>query len=307
MAAKPCVAVAVQPVSKHTRTHLPLSGIGYCIVVCFSLACSLGTAVHGDEAPNGPAKRILLYTDNTPGAMVWSYAHAWSAYHANVDVQIVTSQSSFIDTLPAFAWDRVVVTERHAEASPAYASALAAYVESGGYAMIHRWREDATNPPEALQIVQAPVASHVWYAGQTIWAYYLTKLESEKASGVDAGYVMKSFSGVSTGATSIVSTIGMGQLVAGLHTAAQQNPPTDESCEGKMDECVIKAQDEHIARNADCRRAYGPRPLATPPSPGSPEKLKACLLNALQAMHGDIVKIVNDYFVCVDIRSLPSQ
>ena len=139
-----------------------------------------------------PAGSVLLYTDNTPGAIIYANGHVGAANRQNFDVQVVTSISALETALPAKSWKYVVVAEKHSEGAPSYTAELATYLEGGAWAMIYRWKEDTNDPPSANQPVQAPTALHVWTRGGTAWGYIRTKLDSDSASGTSTGYVTKS-------------------------------------------------------------------------------------------------------------------
>jgi len=277
------------------------------LLTVVAVACSLNRPAHSEDPPPEPAGHVLLYTDNTPGAVVWAHADLWAANGQGYEVQIVTNVEAFKSAIPSRNWRYVIVAEKHVEGAPTYSSELAAYVDSGGWAFIHRWREDPANPPPSNQIVNAPGVSHIWLNGFTVWGYYLSKLDSERAAGSSSGYATKSFDNVEVHASSVVFPLGMVALEPSVQSGAAMATPEPATCEGALKEQRRLITADFIIRSERCDSTYGPDPAGNPPNPGNPQKHETCMLNAANAMR-DMVRIaVEDYFVCVDKRSPPVQ
>lgn len=276
------------------------------LVATLVMACSANRHALGQNPPPPtPSGHVLLYTDNSPGAIVWAYAHLWAAHRQNFDVHVVTSTSAFESALPSKAWNHVIVAEKHSEGAPAYTPELSTFVDANGWAMIHRWKEDAESPPAANQVVSAPTASYVWANGDTAWSYYKCRLELEKASGISSGYITKSFNGVGMENASVVHPTGMPILEQGVVLASASIGPPPETCEERMWKAAENAEKEWARRKGECSKAYLPNPSAVPPYPGDPVKFKKCVTDALKAFNQDIEDAVNDYFVCEDIANPP--
>ena len=274
-------------------------------VVMIAVLCGAPSQTVQADDPPAPAGRVLLYTDNTPGAMAWAHAHLWGAHAGNYDVQVVTNHAAFIAALPTHGWKFVVVAEKHAEGNPSYATALGNYVDSGGWAILHRWKKDPHDSPQAGQVVLAPTASHVWSHGATSWVYISTKLDDRLVSGATPGYTTKSFNDVEIDSFSPMNTSAMAALQAGLLTAAAADPPA-ASCAEQLREDLAAAADVFITRTARCIEAYG-----APPGPnggnGNPEKLGKCLAATAEIVKNRVTEAMENYRLCLDLQAPPPQ
>lgn len=270
-----------------------------CMASLIAAACTLSSRTsRSDPPPPHPEGYVLIYTDNTPGALLWAYGYLWAVNANNHEVQVVTSVSSFENTLPQRNWSLVVVAEKHTEGVVAYSTELASYVDGGGWAHIFRWKEPSGDPPLQHQILLAPTALHVWRHGHTAWAYFRTTLDADHDSGSSAGYITKSFNGVQVEAAVTLGANGMEPLAAGVIAAGTQEQPP-QSCKEKFKKATEDAWKNYNESIADCDTVYGPSPPGTVPfDPGNPEKLVDCYNIFADFLDHDLKRAAERYRLC---------
>lgn len=245
---------------------------------------------------------VLIYTDNSPGAIVWAAPYVQATNAIGYHVEIVTSESDFREKIPTKSWACIVVADAHTESVPTYSSELVGYVETGGMAILNRWRTADAGTPGPGQIVVAPTAIHVWTKGQTAWSYFGTKLDEEKSAGTSIGYEAKSFVDIDVMPSVIVTAPSMTPLVPGLAAAAVASNDDNVSCEQQLVLDVQAAFNACTADVANCNLAYAPRPHDVPPVEGNPEKLAKCIVNATKHFATESARATERYLVCKDIE-----
>lgn len=267
-------------------------------LICLGFVLSATTTIKAQEP--SPSNDVLIFTDNTPGTMLWAWPQMQVALQDGNTVHAVTTVAEFITQLPAKNWKRVIVAEKHTEGAPTYTAALTAYVENDGLALIFRWKEDPASPPSAGQLAAAPSGIHVWFAGATSWNYFQTKLNKDEASGSTSGYITKSFVEVGLDATQILAAAssGISIIEAGVYTAVAPDPRT---CLEQLLIDIDKAIEEFEGTVTKCNLAHAPRPNDVPPFPGNPEELAKCIEEASKFLDQDTKKATFHYLLCLKI------
>jgi len=75
------------------------------ILTATVLFLSLNREALAEDSPPEPSGHVLLYTDNTPGAIVYAHGHLWAANRQNYDVHVVTNVDDFVSALPTMSWN----------------------------------------------------------------------------------------------------------------------------------------------------------------------------------------------------------
>ncbi|MCB9853681.1 MAG: hypothetical protein H6819_11340 [Phycisphaerales bacterium] len=262
----------------------------------------LGWAGASRAADPLPGTEVLVYTDNSPGAIVWAVPYVQASISAGYAVEVVTSENIFREAIPAKPWAVVVVADVHSETAPSYSSELVEYVEGGGMAILNRWRTAGAPTPGPNQIVVAPTAIHVWTKGQTAWSYYGTKLDEEKSAGTSIGYETKTFVNIDVMPSVVVTAPTMTPLVPGLAVAAAAADDNNVGCEEQFTLDLQAAFNACTADIEKCNRAYAPRPHSNPPFEGNPDKLAKCIINATKHFATESARAAERYLVCKDIE-----
>lgn len=288
-------------ISTNFRSLLPWATLGLFAIAAVLTHLPSPRAVADDPTSIG---QVLLYTDNSPGALLLANGHMTAARRLGYDVYVRTSTQEFVDMLPTYHWNYVIVAAQYATDTPPYADSLRTYVDGGGHAHIVRWRDDPSSPAPRDSAVLAPTAIQVWLNGATTTGY--AECPDEKSATSSSGYSFSGFDGIRLGAISVLSNGTVCAISAGVYAAQpgpNPPPPTSQSCLatffGDIQAAVTKYDEDKQA----CLLAYAPDPNASPPKPGNPEKLADCLKGASTDFINAITAAYRRYKVCLDIAT----
>lgn len=221
---------------------------------------------------------VLVYTDNSPGAIITANAMHHAARSQGYATIVTLDEAEFIALLPQRQWDSVLVVTRYESATPGYRDALAQYVDAGGWAQIFTWKDD---PNRTIQgpLLLGPTAIQVWTRGKTARTYTLCQTTRIVEPAVN-GYVLEDFTEVTGGTMQAVVEPTCVALVAGAYQSVSVLPENLTQALAEFYEELDSAWHELEMHMQLCHDVYGGDPHAQPPIEGDPDGLATCVQEA---------------------------
>ncbi len=116
---------------------------------------------------------VLIYSDQTPGSVIYAEVSCWLAEQRGEDVWFVTDVETFEQELmyPVYPdWSSVVVAAQYSSDTPVYAEALVDYAVCGGRVELYIWHDNDSPQPDE-HVVLASTGVVIWSHGHTVTSY----------------------------------------------------------------------------------------------------------------------------------------
>ena len=248
------------------------------------------------EPPSTSRGEVLLYSDNSPGAIVLAGVMLRILQSSDHSVTVKTAESDFLAALSTRQWKNVSVFTRFSSTAPRYASALRAYVAGGGWAQIYTWRDDPNEPAAMGSVVLAPTAIHIWTRGSTVTRYALCG--DSRDTELTPGYTLSAFEAseaflpafVLPGSEYVPCTAGVY-----VGPSSPRPPQTTQQAVSDLVQQLLDAYNQLLEDIALCHEVYGGDEQASPPIPPDVEALEACLKAASREYSERVAAAVRRY------------
>ncbi len=224
--------------------------------VLFSLGCACSSA------------DVLIYSDQSPGALPYMVGYQQAAQQAGEDVDLETEVSSFASKLSSQSWADVIVVARYAPGDPPYTAQLRDYANADLKRSVEMlfWNDNGTKPT-ADTAVAATTLYALWNHGSTSIAYMNQASGSGGAmveGDIRPGYEFPSFDGVRVQNPEVLVRapekqrgLPHGQLVEEVVTLLSQ-PKCREKCLANYATRLGRCITQFCSDQNQCYALYGP-------------------------------------------------
>ncbi|QOJ02107.1 MAG: hypothetical protein HRU71_00755 [Planctomycetia bacterium] len=255
---------------------------------------------------------VLLYTDNSPGAVHLAFALREASLEAGCSTTTCITLVDFAARINQAAWARIIVVAAYPAEPPGYLADLRCVAEGGALVELYYWRPRSDDPVTGNEQVWATTLAAIWQAGQTTSVIMFESRETNRTDPlVHPGYVVPEMSETVLAHAETVSPWEMPELVGGT---ASNPTATPRNVPGGSGECVQTLLDALQGAGAQfpddtgkCNEAFGPHPNDIPPRPGDPIQLVDCLAGAAGDYANLIKAALRRYKVCLAIATPTSQ
>ncbi len=238
-------------------------------------------------ADPGEVRKVLIYTDLTPGALPHARAGYQTALLVGAEPTLVTTPQDFESQLVATNWNEVAVAVKWQAQEPSSLGALRTFsaAHPSAFIMLSAWHDNGKAVPSD-EAVFATTAQSVWAYGTTNTGYIWAKSDDRQDPRRETGLLWPSFVDVTPADPEAEWYVTSATAYVQDQTPASQptTQPNDEKIPDPI--CVAQAMvtcftdlvgcfNDRAEMETNCDKVHGP--LAPEPDP---EKFAKCMQDA---------------------------